>query len=244
MAKSSKSHPTDSDAGVRTSESGVGRLRGFASKPSPPLSLSALRPLSRHRNQVGTRLAGKECLGALPNRIKNAAVGGTINPHSRLTRKKRGASCGASATGWRIGLILRAPCSAAARALPRKTTCGGFWYFWPQKYIKNFFLCFSMAKSSKSHPTDSDVGVRKADSGVGRLRGFASKPSPPLSLSVLRPLFRHRNQVGTRLAGKECLGALPNRIKNAANGGTINPHSRLTRKKRGRAAARPPRGGA
>ena len=158
--------------------------------------------------------------------------------------EKEGASCGASATGWRIGLILRAPCSAAARALPRKTTCGGFWYFWPQKYIKNFFLCFSMAKSSKSHPTDSDAGGRKAESGVGRLRGFASKPSPPLSLSVLRPLFRHRNQVGTRLAGKECLGALPNRIKNAAVGGTINLHSRLTRKKRGRAAARPPRGGA
>ena len=66
-----------------------------------------------------------------------------------------------------------------------------------------FFLCFSVAKSSKSHPTDSDVGVRKADSGVGRLRGFASKPSPPLSLSALRPLFRHRNQVGNRLAEKE-----------------------------------------
>ena len=83
--------------------------------------------------------------------------------------EKEGASCGASATGWRIGLILRAPCSAAARAIPRKTTCGGFWYFWPQKYIKNFFPCFSMAKSSKSHPTDSDVGVRTSESGVGRL---------------------------------------------------------------------------
>ena len=115
--------------------------------------------------------------------------------------EKEGASGGASATGWRIGLILRAPCSAAARALPRRTTCGGFWYFWPQKYIKNFFLCFSVAKSSKSHPTDSDVGVRKSESGVGRLRGFASKPSPPLSLSALRPLFRYRNQVGDRLAG-------------------------------------------
>jgi len=32
-----------------------------------------------------------------------------------------------------------------------------------------FFLCFSVSKSSKSHPTDSDVGVRKAESGVGRL---------------------------------------------------------------------------
>ena len=117
--------------------------------------------------------------------------------------EKEGASCGASATGWRIGLILRAPCSAAPRTLPRKTTCGGFWYFWPQKYIKNFFPCFSMAKSSKSHPTDSDAGVRKAESGVGRLRGFASKPSPPLSLSALRPHFRHRNQVGTCLSEKE-----------------------------------------
>ena len=142
--------------------------------------------------------------------------------------EKEGAGCGVSATGWRIGLILRAPCSAAARALPRKTTCGGFWYFWPQKYTRKlflflcfsvaksskkplevllqlpeklFFLCFSVAKSSKSHPTDSDAGVRKAESGVGRLRGFASKPSPPLSLSALRPLFRYRNQVGDRLAG-------------------------------------------
>ena len=53
--------------------------------------------------------------------------------------EKEGASCGASVTGWRIGLILRAPCSAAARALPRKTTCGGFWYFWPQKYKKKKF---------------------------------------------------------------------------------------------------------
>ena len=51
-----------------------------------------------------------------------------------------------------------------------------------------------MEKSSKSHLTDSDVDVRTPESGVGRLRGFASKPSPPLSLSALRPLFRHRNQ--------------------------------------------------
>ena len=165
----------------------------------------------------------------LPERIYFAAIGGTTNPHSRSTRKKEGTTRGASATGWRIGLILRAPCSAADRTLPRKTTCGSFWYFWPQKYTRKlflflcfsaaksskkplevllqlpeklFFLCFSVSKSSKSHPTDSDGGVRKSESGVGRLRGFASKPSPPLSLSALRPLFRHRNQVGNRLAGK------------------------------------------
>ena len=120
--------------------------------------------------------------------------------------EKEGAGCGASVTGWRIGLILRAPCSAAPRTLPRRTTCRGFWYFWPQKYKgKTLFHsnCFSVAKSSKSHPTDSDVGVRRTESGVGRLRGFASKPSPPLSLSAARPLFRHRNQVGNRLAEKE-----------------------------------------
>ena len=201
MAKSSKSHPTDSDVGVRTSESGVGRLRGFASKPSPPLALSALRPLFRHRNQVGDHLAEKEEVkvryrGALPYINNQCRRWRHNNSALSFDAEKEGASCGASATGWRIGLILRAPCSAAARAIPRKTTCGGFWYFWPQKYIKNFFLCFSMAKSSKSHPTDSDVGVRRTESGVGRLRGFASKPSPPLLLSALRPLFRHRNQVG------------------------------------------------
>ena len=85
-----------------------------------------------------------------------------------------------------------------------------FLYFWGQKYKKKtlfYFNCFSMAKSSKSHPTDSDVGVRTSESGVGRLRGFASKPSPPLSLSALRTLFRHRNQVGNRLAGKKSAGA-------------------------------------
>ena len=60
-----------------------------------------------------------------------------------------------------------------------------------------------MSKSSKSHPTDSDVGVRKAASGVGRLRGFARNPSPPLALSAARPLFRHRNQAGDYHAGKE-----------------------------------------
>ena len=174
MAKSSKSHPTDSDAGGRKAESGVGRLRGFASKPSPPLSLSALRPLFRHRNQVGTRHAGKEEVMDIEVRCQIKYCRRWRHNQSALSfdAEKEGAGCGAPVTGWRIGLILRAPCSAAARAIPRKTTCGGFWYFWPQKYKKEtlfHFLCFSVAKSSKSHPTDSDVGIRKAESGVGRL---------------------------------------------------------------------------
>ena len=145
MAKSSKSHPTDSAVGVRTSESGVGRLRGFASKPSPPLALSALRPLFRYRNQVGDHLAEKEEVkvryrGALPY-INNQCRRWRHNKSAlSFDAEKEGAGCGASVTGWRIGLILRAPGSAAARALPRRTTCGGFWYFWPQKYMKNSFL--------------------------------------------------------------------------------------------------------
>ena len=138
MAKSSKSHTTDSDVGVRKAESGVGRLRGFASKPSPPLTLSALRPLFRHRNQVGTRHAGKEEVMDIEVRCQIKYCRRWRHNQSALSfdAEKEGAGCGAPVTGWRIGLILRAPCSAAARTLPRKTTCGGFWYFWPQKYKK------------------------------------------------------------------------------------------------------------
>ena len=152
MAKSSKSHPTDSDVGVRTSESGVERLRGFASKPSPPLSLSAFRTLFRHRNQVGPHLAEKRESNLRKNKQKRS-VG--VNWYFTLCRpwrhnnsalsfdaEQEEAGCGASATGWRIGLILRAPCSAADRAIPRKTSCGGFWYFWPQKYIKKILGAF------------------------------------------------------------------------------------------------------
>ena len=122
-----------------------------------------------------------------------------------------------------------------------------FLYFWGQKYKKKtlfYFNCFSVAKSSKSHPTDSDVGVRTSESGVGRLRGFASKPSPPLSLSAFRPLFRHRTKSGITLREKRVPERMPYKYYTAACGGTVIPHSRLTRKKRVRAAARPPRGDA
>ena len=166
MAKSSKSHPTDSDVGVRTSESGVGRLRGFASKPPPPLSLSALRPLFRHRNQVGNRLAGKN----------KAHVAGTylLCRHRRhhksalsFDAEKEGASCGASATGWRIGQILRAPCSAAARTLPRRTTCGGFWYFWPQKYKGKVHETCRFSKIHTSEQKSNSRGRKRAVARAG-----------------------------------------------------------------------------
>ena len=166
MAKSSKSHPTDSDAGVRKAESGVGRLRGFASKPSPPLSLSAFRPLLRHRNQVGNRLAGKN----------KAHVAGTylLCRHRRhhqsalsFDAEKEGASGGASATGWRIGLILHAPCSAADRAIPRKTTCGGFWYFWPQKYKGKVHETCRFSKIHTSEQKSNSRGRKRAVARAG-----------------------------------------------------------------------------
>ena len=183
MAKSSKSHPTDSDVGVRTSESGVGRLRGFASKPSPPLSLSALRPLSRHRNQVGTRLAGKECLGALPNRIKNAAVGGTINPHSRLTRKKR----------VRRLLVLLAPKVQEKKVcencnLPETSRT------FSVKFRKTFFPAFRWRKAAKATrpiPMSASGSLKAASGDYSRVCKqtvpAALAFSPPSALSPSEP---------------------------------------------------------
>ena len=192
---------------------------------------SRFQPSARF-SAIGTKSGPAMREKRVPERMPYKLLYCRLRRHSNsalsFDAEKEGAGCGVSATGWRIGLILRAPCSAADRTLPRKTTCGGFWYFWPQKYTRKlflflcfsvaksskkplevllqlpeklFFLCFSVAKSSKSHPTDSDVDVRTPESGVGRLRGFASKPSPPLALSAFRPLFRHRNQVGNRHAG-------------------------------------------
>ena len=136
MAKSSKSHPTDSDGGVRTPESGVGRL--FA-------GLQANRP-RRSRFQPSARFSAIGTKSGIAMREKRRRSASLFVLCCRRWRhhqsalsfdaEKEGAGCGASATGWRIGLILRAPCSAAVRAIPRKTTCGGFWYFWPQKYKK------------------------------------------------------------------------------------------------------------
>ena len=61
-------------------------------------------------------------------------------------------------------------CQCAKREeFPHGNSSLFFLYFWSQKYKKNLFPCFSVAKSSKSHPTDSDVDVRTPESGVGRL---------------------------------------------------------------------------
>ena len=179
--------------------------------------------------------------------------------------EKEGAGCGASATGWRIGLILRAPCSAAARAIPRKTTCGGFWYFWPQKYKKKkvcgncdfpepsqtfsvkfrktFFSAFRWRKAAKATrpiPMSASGRLKAASGDCAGLQ--ANRPRR----SRFQPFVRF-SAIGTKSGialRVKIKHTLPERIYFAAIGGTTNPHSRLTRKKRGRAAARPPRGGA
>ena len=94
--------------------------------------------------------------------------------------EKEGAGCDASVTGWRIGLILRAPCSAAGRALPRKTTCGGFWYFWPQKYKKetlfsfSAFRCRKAAKATRPIPMSASERLKAASGDCAGLQ--ANRP--------------------------------------------------------------------
>ena len=94
--------------------------------------------------------------------------------------EKEGAGCGVSVTGWRIGLILRAPCSAAARALPRRTTCGGFWYFWPQKYKKETLFSFSAfrwrkaAKATRPIPMSASESLKAASGDCAGLQ--ANRP--------------------------------------------------------------------
>ena len=103
MAKSSKSHPTDSDVGVRKSESGVGRL--FA-------GLQANRPRrSRFQSSVrfpaigtksGIALRGKK-KHTLPKRIYFYHILCRQRRHNKsalsFDAEKEGASCGASVTG-------------------------------------------------------------------------------------------------------------------------------------------------
>ncbi|WP_308662937.1 hypothetical protein [uncultured Alistipes sp.] len=162
--------------------------------------------------------------------------------------------------------------------------------FFAEKRLKNsfFFLCFSVAKSSKK-PLDvlfrlpektsektffpafrwrkaakatrpipmAASGRLKAASGdcaglqANRPRRSCFQPSgrfPAIGTkSGIALRKKERRTAGWRFQEKLVdtgfRGALPY-INNAAAGGTIVPHSRLTRKKRVRAAARPPRGGA
>ena len=81
--------------------------------------------------------------------------------------EKERAGCGVSATGWRIGLILRAPCSAAVRAIPRKTTCGGFWYFWPQKYKGKIHGTCRFSKIGTSEQKNNTRGRKRTRHGPG-----------------------------------------------------------------------------
>ena len=96
------------------------------------------------------------------------------------------------------------------------------------QFSQTFFSCTFGAKSTKSLRTSFSAGVREPRRCTGRARsGLCATPWRTRRSSP--PLFPRQTRV---------------RIRGAAVGGTINPHSRLTRKKRVRAAARPPRGGA
>ena len=112
--------------------------------------------------------------------------------------EKEGAGCGAPVTGWRIGLILRAPCSAAARALPQRTTCGGFWYFWPQKYKKKK-VCenCNLPETSRSF----SVKFRKTFFSAFRWRK-AAKATRPIPMSASGRL---------KAASGDCAGLQANR---------------------------------
>ncbi|WP_308661938.1 hypothetical protein, partial [uncultured Alistipes sp.] len=78
---------------------------------------------------------------------------------------------------------LRAPCSAAARTLPRRTTCGGFWYFWPQKYRKKGCASFRaseiLSRFSEQKPEKLFLPAfrwRKAAKTTRRFSIFGIKP--------------------------------------------------------------------
>ena len=167
VAKSSKSHPTDSDVGVRKAESGVGRL--FA-------GLQANRP-RRCRFQPSARFSAIGTKSGIAMREKRRRSASLFVLCCRRWRhhqsalsfdaEKEGASGGASATGWRIGLILHAPCSAADRAIPRKTTCGGFWYFWPQKYKGKVHETCRFSKIHTSEQKSNSRGRKRAVARAG-----------------------------------------------------------------------------
>ena len=148
--------------------------------------------------------------------------------------EKEGAGCGASVTGWRIGLILRAPCSAATRAFPRRTTCGGFWYFWPQKYIKNFFSAFRWRKAAKATrpiPMSASERLKAASGDYSRV----CKQTVPAAVAFSPPsAFPPSEPSRDPPCGKkECRSACHINYYTAASGGTVIPHSRSTRKKEG-----------
>ena len=154
MSKSSKSHPTDSDVGVRKAESGVGRLSAGlqANRPRRSRFQSSVR-FSAIGTKSGIALRGKKNAGRMPY---NAAVGGTINPHSRLTRKKRG----------RRLLVLLAPKVQEKKVcencnLPETSRT------FSVKFRKTFFPAFRWRKAAKAtRPIPMSASERlKAASG-------------------------------------------------------------------------------
>ena len=107
------------------------------------------------------------------------------------------------------------------------------------------FRCRKAAKATRPIPMPAAGRLKAASGDCAGLQ--ANRPRRSRFQSSVR-FSAIGTKSGIALRGKK-KHTLPKRIyffiiSFAANGGTTNPHSRLTRKKRGRAAARPPRGGA
>ncbi len=191
---------------------------------------------------IGTKSGPAMRKKRVPERMPYKLLYCRLRRHSNsalsFDAEKEGAGCGASATGWRIGLILRAPCSAAARALPRKTTCGGFWYFWPQKYKKKkvcgncdfpepsqtfsvkfrktFFSAFRWRKAAKATrpiPMAASGRLKAASGDYSRVCKqtvpAAVAFSPPSAFSPSEP---SRDTPCGKRRGNGYRGALPNKI--------------------------------
>ena len=103
MAKSSKSHPTDSDVGGRKADSGVGRLSAGlqANRPRRSRFQSSVR-FSAIGTKSGIALRGKK-KHTLPKRIYFYHILCRQRRHNKsalsFDAEKEGASCGAPVTG-------------------------------------------------------------------------------------------------------------------------------------------------
>ena len=122
------------------------------------------------------------------------------------------------------GVAHRLDLARRGRILPQRTTCGGFWYFWPQKYKKkelvstssfrNAFALFGKtpeklflltafrwrkaAKATRPVPMAVAGRLKAASGDYSRV----CKQTVPAAGASSRPsASRHRNQVGNQPCG-------------------------------------------
>ena len=89
-----------------------------------------------------------------------------------LSEPSRGSPCGvknkAHVTETYLSLfILCRPWRHHKSALPRRTTCGGFWYFWPQKYKGKVHETCRFSKIHTSEQKSNSRGRKRAVARAG-----------------------------------------------------------------------------